>query len=283
METFDYHGIPIRYERQGAGEPVIFIHNGGTSHAIWREVAPRVAERYQTFAVDLLGFGDSGKPAAGYTLDNYVNLLAEFIDAHKLAPVRLVGNCMGSAMSLAFATRRPQDVRALVLVNPLTDATYSAGTIGSTLWLRKKAPGVARAVYAPVKRMHLPKWMAVQSLAFQFGPIGRQAKLHHDETLCACFTNEGQMHSLLGVLDDLMTYSVFDRFERGADFPPICTVWGESNRVLSAKAGRTLNEKLRPERAEWLKGCGHLVMLEKPDEVSRIILEFFAAQGKAKV
>ena len=283
METFDYRGVPIQFERQGKGEPVVLIHNGGTSHTIWRDVAPRLAARYETFALDLLGFGASGKPVTGYTLENYIALLTEFIDTCKLAPVRLVGNCMGSAMSLGFTMRRPQDVRALVLVNPLTDATYSAGWIGSTLWLRKKAPGLARGIYGPLGRMHLPKWMALLSLAFQFGPIGRKAGLQHTEELCACFTNEGQMHSLMGVLDDLGEYAVFDKFERPADFPPVCTVWGLENRVLSAKAGRRLNQTLRPERAEWLAGCGHLVMLEKPTEVAGIIDEFFSVTKGAGV
>lgn len=276
METFDYRGLPIRYVRQGKGEPVVFIHNGGTSHTIWRDVLPKLAGRYEVFALDLLGFGASAKPETGYDLENYISLLEAFVDAHRLAPVRLVGNCMGSAMSLGLAMRRPQDVRAMVLVNPLTDATFSAGWLGSTLWLRKKARGLSHAIYAGLGAFRLPRAVSQQSLAWQFGSIGRAKKLHLTRDLCACFTAEGQMKSLTNVLDGLMAYAVFDELRPGAGFPPACTVWGLENRILSPEAGRRLNETLQPVRQEWLEGCGHLAMLEKPDEVAAIITEFFA-------
>lgn len=281
METFEYQGLPIKYVRAGKGEPLVFIHNGGTSHVIWRDIIPQFTDRYETFAFDLFGFGDSGKPKDGYDFDNYVGLLAAFIDSFGLKGVRLVGNCMGSAMSLGFARQRPKDVKALVLVNPLTDATYSAGWLGSTLWLRKNAPVLSRGVFGPFSRIRLPNAIGEQSLAFQFGSIGRKKKLHHTPELCACFTGKGQTFSLVSILGDISNYAALDTFVPGPDFPPICTIWGLENRVLSAKAGRKLNETLRPAREVWLEGCGHLCTLEKPDEIAAVMSEFFGDRRAA--
>lgn len=281
MKTFDYQGKPIRYVHEGRGEPLIFIHNGGTSHTIWRDIVPRFTDRYEVFAPDLPGFGASAKPQAGYTLVDYVRMLEAFIDTHQLGPVRIVGNCMGSAMALSYAMRHPEDVRALVLINPLTDATFLAGWIGSALWLRKKAPGPSHVITGVLENVRLPHLLSEHALAFQFGSIGRKKKLHLTPELCACFTSEGQMPSLMGVFDDLAEYAVLDRFRPGPDFPPICTIWGEENRVLSAKAGRKLNETLQPERQEWLEDCGHLVMMEKPDVVSAIIDDFLSTRKAA--
>ena len=107
MENFDFRGLPITYEHSGQGEPVIMLHNGGSSHAIWSEVATRLAGKYEIFALDLMGFGNSAKPGSGYTLANYVAMLEEFVRSRGLKNIALVGNCMGCAISLAFTERHP--------------------------------------------------------------------------------------------------------------------------------------------------------------------------------
>ncbi len=282
MESFDFRGLPIAYEHTGQGEPVIMLHNGGSSHAIWTEVANRLADKYEIFALDLLGFGSSAKPGEGYTLDNYVAILEEFVSSRGLEKVALVGNCMGCAISLAFTDRHQGKVNALVLCNPLTESTFLGGWLGPFLWLRERMPGINRQVYRLLGQLKLTNGIGSVFTLFQLGPRGRDLKLHRNPELCGCYAATGQVESLLGVLDDLENYAVIDNLAPQQGFPPICTIWGLKNKMVSPKAGRRLNSTLHPARQEWLPDCGHLLMLERPDEVASMIDEFLQAAARTR-
>jgi pimeloyl-ACP methyl ester carboxylesterase len=272
METFTYEDLSIRYERSGAGAPLVLLHNGGTSHAIWDDVRPRL-DGFEVFALDLHGFGASSKPERGYELARYVAVLGAFIDARGLAPVSLVGNCMGSAMSLAFAMRRPEAVRAMVLVNTLTEATLASGLYGPMVGLPRRTPRLVSAM----SRIPLGRRLGKLGVRTQLGRIGVERRVHEREALCACYAGASQSRSLLAVLADIPSYAMLDRFEPPPGFAPICTIWGLENRVLRAEEGRALAKTLRPARQEWLEGCGHLPMLERPDLVAEIVRDFFGS------
>jgi pimeloyl-ACP methyl ester carboxylesterase len=274
MYTYRAGDLTIAYQRSGRGTPIILLHNGGTSHAIWRDITPFLVEAgHEVFALDLAGFGASTRPAHGVSLARHVDIVSSFVDAHRLAPLSLVGNCMGSAIALTFARRRPRDVTALVLVNPLTEATFAAGGMGATLGLRRHLPTLSQPIVRALAAAPVPKSVRNYITRMQLGRRGRARPLGASEELCACYDTPGQVRSLVGVLDDLGSYAAIDHFTPPADFPPITTIWGLDNRVLSPAAGRRLGQTLRPVREEWLEGCGHLPMLETPERVATVIAE----------
>ena len=197
---------------------------------------------------DRYSLADLGDPGAGYTLDNYVAMLEEFIRVRGLGRVTLVGNCMGCAISLAFTERHPDSVKALVLCNPLTESTFLGGWLGPLLWLRERLPAVNRGVYRVLGKIRLPGGVGPVATLFQLGPRGRARKVHRNREVSGCYSATGQLESLLGVLDDLENYAVIDRLAPREGFPPVCTIWGGKNKIVSPKAGRRLNATLNPAR-----------------------------------
>jgi len=280
MQTYDHEGLAIAYERAGQGEPVILLHNGGTSHAIWRDVVPELARTHEVFALDLLGYGASAQPASGYGLARYVDILAGFIAALDLAPVAIAGNCMGSAIALSYAAVKPAAVSALVLINPLTEATFRAGGLGTLMQVRRSLPTFSQPVIAGLRALRVPQMFRRRFVRMQLGRIGREAGLDRDPDLCGCFDSRGQLRALLGVFDDLRSYRALDELSPEA-LPPITMVWGLDNHVLSPDAGKRLAETLRPVHQDWLAGCGHLPMLEAPARVAGIIARALAERRAA--
>ncbi|HLT31094.1 MAG TPA: alpha/beta fold hydrolase [Myxococcaceae bacterium] len=271
-EHFEHGGQMLHYVRSGEGPPVILLHNGGTSHAIWDALTPQIAG-HECFAFDLLGFGDSSKPGRGYELSAHVERLRAFIDAKGLAPVHLMGNCMGSAISLRFAMECPRDVRSLVLFNTLTPATFKRGLFGHFTPLPTRAPGVIRLMSG----LALGRGLGRIGVRTQLGRHGKARGVDRRPELREAYASADQSRSLLAVLGDLQSYGVLDTFTPPQDFPPIFTLWGEENRILPVREGRTFVEGLAPVRQEWLEGCGHLPMLERPEEVAMMINAFLSS------
>lgn len=276
MQFLTFRGHAIACERQGSGPALLFLHNGGTSHHIWRGVMARLRDGFDVIAIDLLGYGDSSRPGSGYDMETYVALVGQVLDTLQVDKVCLVGNCMGSAIALHYAQAHPQRVQGLVLVNPLTEQTFKGGWLAWVLKLRQAAPRTVGPIYDGLGRLKLPRMLAAPSLAFQLGSRGVKQGLHHDDELARHFAARGQLQALLAVLADIDAYAEVDRFRAREGFPAVATLWGRRNRVLSVRVGETLNQCLRPVASSVLPDCGHLAVMEAPDEVARFIREFHA-------
>lgn len=62
LETREVGGLPLRFRRGGAGPPLLLLHGNPQTHAMWHRVAPDLARRFDVVAMDLRGYGFSGKP-----------------------------------------------------------------------------------------------------------------------------------------------------------------------------------------------------------------------------
>jgi pimeloyl-ACP methyl ester carboxylesterase len=110
-------GLDMAFRRVGHGPvPVVLVHGYSLSSAEWIKVLPLLpAARYTTYAVDLRGFGDSGKPEEGNDFAHLVADLAGFLDAMRLGRAVMIGHSMGGALLQDFAVAHPDRVSALVL------------------------------------------------------------------------------------------------------------------------------------------------------------------------
>ncbi len=84
-QNIDIDGLSIRYMVAGEGPPLVLLHALGESAQDWRWVLPELARTHRVYAPDLLGFGESNKPAADYSPSFFARFVAAFLDALKVA------------------------------------------------------------------------------------------------------------------------------------------------------------------------------------------------------
>ena len=113
------NGIKTRFIVAGEGEPIVLVHGGGpgaSGEYGWRRNIPALAQHFQVFAIDRIGFGLTDKPAITHTDQLLADHLADFIDAVGLDQVYLMGNSMGAYGVARYAVDNPDRVKKMVLV-----------------------------------------------------------------------------------------------------------------------------------------------------------------------
>jgi haloalkane dehalogenase len=114
----------VHYREAGIGDPIVFLHGNPTSSYLWRNVIPRLESEGRCLAPDLIGMGESGKPAIGYRFVDHTRYLDAWFDALALSRVTLVVHDWGSALGFHWAHRHAERVAAIAfmeaIVKPLT-------------------------------------------------------------------------------------------------------------------------------------------------------------------
>lgn len=103
-----------------AGDPAapvaLFLHGNPTSSYIWRNILSKVAPVAHCIAPDLIGFGQSGKPAIEYRFADHVRYLDAFLDNAGITSAFVVAQDWGTALAFHLAARRPQLIRGLAFM-----------------------------------------------------------------------------------------------------------------------------------------------------------------------
>lgn len=110
----------LHYVQSGAGEPLVFVHGGGTDLTYWAAQLPAFAERFNAIAYSRR-YAEPNRNApivADYSARTDAEDLAELIGALELGPVHLVSHSIGGVAALFCAVEHPALFRTITLAEP---------------------------------------------------------------------------------------------------------------------------------------------------------------------
>src|SRR5687768_4913194 len=122
-------GVRLHYQESGTGTPLVLIHGFTSSSYSWKDVFEPLSRRFRVIAVDLKGFGFSGKPDGDYTRRAQGTLVTHLLDYLKIEKAWLCGNSMGGEISLHIALAHPQRVAGLVLIDSAGVEVAGSGSL----------------------------------------------------------------------------------------------------------------------------------------------------------
>jgi pimeloyl-ACP methyl ester carboxylesterase len=120
--TISINGIDLFYREAGPadGPTVLLLHGWPASSHMFRDLIPKLADRFHVVAPDYPGFGFSSQPATtefDYTFENLARLVDAFIDALGVTKLSMYVQDYGGPIGMRIATKRPGLIRAIVVQN----------------------------------------------------------------------------------------------------------------------------------------------------------------------
>ncbi len=115
--TFEDHtttGEPIYYEKEGSGDPIVFINGFGLTNRMWRKQVEHLKDSYSCITYDIRGFGKSPVPKGPYSHhEDLLNLMKSL----NITNAHIVGLSLGGYISIDFALTYPEFVKSLTLLS----------------------------------------------------------------------------------------------------------------------------------------------------------------------
>jgi pimeloyl-ACP methyl ester carboxylesterase len=283
-QIWQWRSQPIYYvkagEKRADRPPILLVHGFGASTDHWRKNVAGLSQDFQVYAIDLLGFGRSAKPAWEYSGDLWRDQLHDFITEVIEQPAVLVGNSLGGYVALCVAAQRPQSAVGLVLVNSAGPFTDIQGTT---------KPDPVRAVMGSVVRaLFQQDWASY--LLFKYV----QQKSVIRNTLEKVYLDRSAITEQL--IDDIyrpscdpgapqVFASVF-RTPQGEKVDvllgqlqrPLLMLWGEADPWVNAKERGAKFRQYHPQLTEYYLRAGHCPHDEIPDQVNQLMRSWVLEQ-----
>jgi pimeloyl-ACP methyl ester carboxylesterase len=111
------NGVRISYKIGGSGPVVVLMHGYAETSHMWIPLLPMLAKNHAVIAPDLRGFGESQRPASGYDKKTMASDVHELVHQLGFQNEAIVGHDIGLMVAYAYAAQYPKEVNKIVLMD----------------------------------------------------------------------------------------------------------------------------------------------------------------------
>lgn len=284
QRTLPLGDIPVSYTQGGSGPPLLLVHGWGGSSSYWATTFERCTNKHTCYAPDLPGYGKTppvqGKSASAESLADFV---VAFADALKLDQFDLNGHSFGGAVAAYVAARHPERVRHLVLTcfgtfgteleQQLVSQAYYQMDLTLTMskpWLMLWQPWMSawqRCVAEAGKTTSAPKDLARPF--FHRLPTDA-AMLNKGYTDFTCMDYRSSLESATSLGAPLL------RAALQSISAPVLLISARQDLMIMPARVEGAARLISNARIAWIDQCGHIPMIERPEEYNRLLCAFLS-------
>lgn len=264
----------------GTGPDVVLIPGLSTPRAVWEPTAVRLKTKYRLHIVQIRGFGDeAGANAEGPVLEpmmaEVADYIADCITGHGRPAPAIVGHSMGGLTGLMIATRRPEAVGRLMIV----DAVPFIGTIffpGATVDMMKPQ---AETMVAAMRKQLAGGWPSGPVTdPGEASPMGRMSNSAAGRIQVTEWTRASDPRVIAQVFYEVMITDL--RPDLGKVKAPVTLLYAQDDGAMPAAMAKATFEPqyagLADFRPQMVPGSRHFIMLDQPDAFAAAVDKFLA-------
>lgn len=251
----------IVYLEGGKGEPILMVHGFAANKDNWTKFAKFFTPSYRVVAPDLPGFGDSSYVEnAPYNTMEQAKRLEKFAAAIGLDKVNIVGNSMGGLIAAKFAILYPDKTLTLGLFDAAGVESPTPSEMAKRLMKGEPNPLVAGSVEEFDRLIQFVFYHPPQIPDFAKKVLVKEA-IGHKPRNAKIFKTLTAEH---------------DKFEPELKNIKARTfvLWGDKDRVLDVSSAQVFKNGITNCSVVIMKDCGHLPMIERPEEAAKDYLAF---------
>jgi len=274
----DIEGFNIFYREAGSKDApaILLLHGFPSASHMFRDLIPKLADRFHVIAPDLPGFGQSDMPDRGaftYTFDNIARVIDRFTEVVGLGRFAIYVFDYGAPTGFRLAAWHPERVAAIISQN---GNAYAEGLSDGWKPIRAYWEDPSRANRDALRAFLAPEttvWQYTHGVpdATAVSPDGYSLDNFY---LARPGADEVQLDLFGDYKNNVALYPVFQTYFR-TDKPPFLAVWGR-NDPFFLPAGAEAFKQDMPESVVRFLDTGHFALETHASEIAAAIRDFLA-------
>ncbi|HEX6983291.1 MAG TPA: alpha/beta hydrolase [Balneolaceae bacterium] len=257
-QKYHYNDLPVVYQKTGAGKPLIVLHGWGSSGKVMMPLAEQLSDLRTCYVIDLPGFGKSPAPDNPWNIDNYADLIQQFISDENLGETDLLVHSFGGRITLKLCAR--DDAKSGIGKVLITGGAGMKPKRSTNYYFKKY---FAKTLKAPF--VILPQKLRERSLKRL-----RQTALWKS-------LGSSDYSKLSGVMRGTFVRTVTEYLEPCLPSIPheVLLLWGRNDEATPLYQAERMEKGIKNAALVVIDHAGHYAFLDRPAHFAAIAKAFF--------
>jgi pimeloyl-ACP methyl ester carboxylesterase len=239
----------IYYQKLGEGKDLIMLHGWKQDVSSFHAVAEKLKKDFTLWLIDLPGFGRSENPKQDFKVEDYADIVYQFIKENNIEKPVLLGHSVGGRIGIVLASKYPESLSKLILED-------SAGI--------KPKQSLSKSLIYPLAK------------AFKYltpNLFNLKTKIRHK-----LYKNLGSDYSTAGKLKGTLTNILEEDLtpQLSSIKTQTLILWGSNdpNKESSPANARTMYKKIPFSKLEFIEGADHFPHLTHAEKFIYFVKDF---------